>query len=120
MGIDRGEITVVYVCVKSVNGERMICIRKPARNADEILCARAVGDKMGNRFLDFRYESFVDGPCGFRWNKSKFRTGFFHKILVDGHFQKYPEQNGDCMLVLGELKGPELFKNPGNFSHRNF
>ena len=104
MGIDRGEVAVMYVCVKRVNRKRMICVCKRAHNADEIPCVCATSDQMGNRFLNFHFESFVDGPCGFRWNKIKFKTGLFHKLLVDRHFQKYAEQNGNCMLVLGKLK----------------
>jgi len=116
MRVNRREITIMYICMKRVDGERMICVRKPARNADEILCVCASRDKMGGRFLDFHFESFVDGPSSFRMNKSKFRTGFFHKILIDGHFQKYPQQNSNRMFVLGKLKRSQFLKNPGNLS----
>lgn len=104
MGIDRGEIPIMDVGVQRFDGKGVVRVIEALGNTEKVLCRRALRYQVCDHFLDFSSQSFLDRPCGFRWNKGKFGTGFFHKILIDGHLQKYAKQNGNRMLVFGKLK----------------
>src|SRR5580692_2736989 len=99
MTLNRGEVPVMNVRMKSVDREGMVSIAQSARYAQEIFFDRSLANKISDCLFYFCLQILVRRMAVLGVGECELYICALGQIFVDRKFEEHPQQYGDRVFV---------------------